>query len=76
MIRMRFGKCSDCREYKYLPEKAKCLTCIESKTDDWMVIHVNPFMGQRLFRDGLSEEEAKEIAEGEQYLRPQKKRTS
>lgn len=73
---MRFGKCSDCRKYKYLPEKSKCPTCIDSQTENWIVIHMNPSMGERLYRNGLSEEEAKDVADGEQYLRPQKKRNT
>lgn len=62
---MRFGKCLDCFSYKYL-EDGKCLNC--KPDDEWVVIQSSPPAGPAIYRSGLTESRAKEIADREEYL--------
>lgn len=63
---MRFGKCSDCFDYKYL-EDGICPTC--SDTEDWAVIRISPPIGYTVYRTGIREEEAKDMAENQRFLK-------
>lgn len=68
---MRFGKCRKCRKYKYLQKKATCISCLKSDNKkDWVVVHINPFTGSRIYKRNLSEENAKKIAKKSRYLIP------
>lgn len=71
---MRFGRCKRCRKYKYLHKEVTCVTCLESESENnWVVLHVNPFTGRRVYRKGLTEKNAKELARKGRYLLPKEK---
>lgn len=63
---MRFGKCLDCNEYKYLVNGDKCNTCKDnsSENNNWVVIKRGYTAGgdTEIHKKGLSEDEAKNIA--------------
>lgn len=58
---MRFGKCKDCKKYKYLKSNGKCPTCIDNR---WAVVHAtyHAYTYTRIIEDGLSKNEAKQMA--------------
>lgn len=66
---MRFGKCLDCNEYKYLVNGNKCNTCEDNSEENnndnsWVVIKRGYRAGGQteVHKKGLSEDEAKKIA--------------
>lgn len=63
---MRFGKCAECKEYKYLDNRAECLSCIDSC--NWFVYRVVGLSTPKLVHEGLTEEKAKEKASCDKYL--------
>lgn len=60
---MKFGNCKVCREYKYLEEKATCVSCLDD-SEDWMVVELHGLYAPRevITQKGLSKKEAKDIA--------------
>jgi hypothetical protein len=66
---MKFGNCSDCGDYKYLEDGDKCPTCLEDSKEEWVVLRVGNMYGRmRLYKKGLDEDEAKDIADLSGYL--------
>lgn len=63
---MRFGKCKECRKYKYLKKKAKCPSCVEEP--NWFVYRIVGLARPRLVDEGLTKEEAEDKASSDQYL--------
>lgn len=63
---MRFGKCKECREYKYLKKEAKCTSCVEES--NWFVYRIVGLAQPKLVDEGLTKEEAKNKASSDQYL--------
>lgn len=66
---MRFGKCLDCNEYKYLVNGNKCNSCENKSTgnnddNNWVVVKRGYRSGgsTEVHKKGLSEAEAKKIA--------------
>lgn len=68
---MEFGECVDCETYKFIEKKSRCPTCLSS-AQEWVVLYATPYMvgGPEIHWDGLTEEEAKEIALGSPNLFP------
>ena len=60
---MRFGKCLECNEYKYLIDKSICKSCKEDK-ENWVVVKNGYNSGDKIdiYKKGLSEDRAKHIA--------------
>lgn len=58
---MEFMNCRECGDYKYIERDELCPSCFE----EWMVVFRMPYMmcESEVMHDGLSEREAKEIAD-------------
>lgn len=73
--RMRFGNCSVCNKYKYLPSGSKCPSCT-STDGDWVVVQA-PYgrIGSgKILHDSLTKQKAKKIAEKSKHRMAKKKR--
>lgn len=77
---MRFGKCHNCNEYKYLIDEEVCNTCKENSDsedrienldpDSWVVTKKGylPGKSRTIYKKGLREKQAKLIAREKTYL--------
>jgi hypothetical protein len=65
---MRFGRCKECGEYKYLVNGDKCNTC---KDDKWLVVekYKKSSGTVEVYKIGLSENRAKKIAKQKNIFR-------
>lgn len=74
---MRFGNCSDCREYKHLVNGTQCSSCSDSTSDgangNWAIIYgaETPSSGH-VCSSGLTESKAKRRASNATNLYPYK----
>lgn len=70
---MRFGRCQDCKEYKYLPEGIMCPTCRDNETTattEWVIVFDGGAHNtSHICNRGLTEQEAKQKASQASFLR-------
>lgn len=63
---MNFQECRECEQYKYIEKDDLCPSCFE----EWIVVFRMPHMvyEPEVMKEGLSEREAKEVAEESRRL--------
>lgn len=69
---MRIGTCIQCKDYKRLPDKGKCSSCLEKDEDnvsnEWQLVFGFAGTTPKVVEDELSKEEAKTKANNMKYI--------
>lgn len=69
---MKFGTCSDCNKYKFLATGTMCQSCNSTTQSEetWAVVAHIPMVrgGTRIYKDKMTESDAKQLASGHRQL--------
>lgn len=71
---MRVGTCIQCKNYRHLPEKGKCKSCVKEKnSEEWELIFGYAGTAPKVVEEGLSREKANKKAKDMKYIYARKR---